>query len=639
MPRENPDPAPLVLALETYYTVLVKLLVAEATPRRPAAAGWAETLLRTRNADDPFAWYTEAWSAEIAEAIRDIAGKVARYASVPPSSPGADVFGRLYQHLFPQGLRHGLGEYYTPEWLAEHVLDATGYSGSGDGRLLDPACGSGVFLLAAIRRIRRARGGSTEPRELAREILDSVVGFDLNPLAVMTARANYLLAIGDLLGPEPAVEIPVYRRDAILDEAQPGERFDYVVGNPPWIAWEYLPAAYREATAPLWRHYGLFSLSGTEARHGGGKKDLSTLVLYAAADRYLKHGGRLGFVITQTLLQTKGAGDGFRRFRLGVSGEPLGVLRVDDMVRFQPFAGAANWTAAIVLEKGRETTYPVPYVRWTLDGRLPRGGDVPEGCFSRESCTARPIDPARPRSPWLVLPEGTAADVAPRPGPSDYVAHLGANSGGANGVYWVEVLGRRGDGVLVRNLPGRGKRAVEAVECVLEPDLLYPLVRWGDVARYHARPRTWLLLAQDVQSRKGIDEAVMQDRYPRTLAYLTRFREALIARAAYRRYQHRWAFYSMYNVGPYTPAPIKVIWRRMDTRIRAAVVEPIDDAVLGTRPVIAQETCVQLEAGSLAEAHYSITSTCGVSTRKTPSTPRWPKPARRPIVSPPRARP
>ena len=265
-------------------------------------------------------------------------------------------------------------------------MDATGYSGSGDGRLLDPACGSGVFLLAAIRRIRRALGTTMEPRELAREILANVAGFDLNPLAVTTARANYLLAIGDLLGPEPAVEIPVYRRDAILDRAEPDERFDYVIGNPPWIAWDHLPAAYREATAPLWRHYGLFSLSGAAARHGGGKKDLSMLVLYAAADRYLKHGGRLGFVITQTLLQTRGAGDGFRRFRLGASGEPLGVLRVDDMVRFQPFAGAANWTAVIVLEKGRETTYPVPYVRWKLEGRLPRDGELPEGCFSREAC-------------------------------------------------------------------------------------------------------------------------------------------------------------------------------------------------------------------------------------------------------------
>ena len=327
-------------------------------------------------------------------------------------------------------------------------------------------------------------------------------------------------------------------------------------------------------------------------------------MLHAAADRYLNTGGRLGFVITQTLFQTKGAGDGFRRFRLGAEGTPLRVLRVDDLVGFQPFRGAANWTATVVLEKGQPTTYPVPYVKWQLDGRLPETADNWRNRFTHRNCDARPIDPARPRSPWLVLPSGLDLDVARLTGPSDYQAHLGANSGGAAGVYWLEVLGLAEDGVLVRNLSGKGKRAVELVECVLEPDLLYPLARWGDVRRYRAVPAAHLLLAQDPATRKGIDESVMRERYPRTHAYLTRFREILTARAAYRRYQDRAAFYSMYNVGPYTVAPIKVVWRRMDRRINAAVLEPIDDPVLGRRPTIAQETCVQLEADSSEEAHY-----------------------------------
>ena len=72
------------------------------------------------------------------------------------------------------------------------------------------------------------------------------------------------------------------------------------------------------------------------------------LMLYTSADRYLKDGGRLGMVITQTLFQTKGAGDGFRRFRLGPHGDWLRVLRVDDMVALRPFQDAANWTSTIV---------------------------------------------------------------------------------------------------------------------------------------------------------------------------------------------------------------------------------------------------------------------------------------------------
>ena len=157
--------------------------------------------------------------------------------------------------------------------------------------------------------------------------------------------------------------------------------------------------------------------------------------------------------------------------------------------------------------------------------------------------------------------------------PADYVAHLGANSGGANGVYWVEVLGQSDGGVLIRNLAARGKHPVETVEHVIEPDLLYPLLRWGDVGRYSAMPTAHLLLTQDPATRLGIDQSVMQTKYPRTLAYLERFHELLASRAAYRRYQQSGPFYAMYNVGPYTVAPIKVVWRRMDRRINAVVVE------------------------------------------------------------------
>jgi hypothetical protein len=341
------------------------------------------------------------------------------------------------------------------------------------------------------------------------------------------------------------------------------------------------------------------------------------LVLYRAADRYLRRGGRLGFVITQTLFQTKGAGDGFRRFRLGEDGEPLGVYRVDDLTAARPFAGASNWTATVALEKGRPTSYPVDYIRWLDASR-------------RLACVARPIDPARPRSPWMVLPKDLARNLAELTGPSDYTANLGANSGGANGVYWVELAGvarpgvarsERSEGrgkpadqalrasgratpVVIRNLAGVGKRSVEQVEMPVEPELLYPLVRWGDLRRWRAVPSGYLLLAQDPKTRSGVDEATMRRRWPGALAYLARFHELLERRAAYRRYQSAGPYWSMYNVGPYTLAPIKVVWRRMDRRINAAMVEPVDDPLLGRRPVIVQETCVQVAVESSDEAHY-----------------------------------
>ena len=661
---------------------------------------------------EPFGWTVSAWSPALEWAVAQAAAGILRHdplAFVAHAAGGGDLLKPLYASLFPRAVRHALGEYYTPGWLAEHVLDQVGYHGQAEARLLDPTCGSGTFLLAALRRWRqqvplslRERAGergdgsglATSDRYLAQTTLSPcpspggrgepqhpfvtpcsspsgrgepgprIVGFDLHPLAVASARANYLLAIADLVGSDEPIDVPVFARDAILDQRAEDGPFDYVVGNPPWIAWDNLPGDYREATKPFWQRYGLFSLSGNEARHGGGKKDLAMLVLYTAADRYLAPTGRLGMVITQTLFQTKGAGDGFRRFRIGVNGPPLRVLRVDDLVEVRPFGDAANWTSVIILQRGEPTVYPVPYVKWCRAGGRGEGGKERrgEGENSRISprppgegqgvrvdshvfprppgegqgvradssqrrpplqptdqehlapcsllpapCSlllAQPIDPNSPTSPWIVRPQDSAVDLSRLIGKAEYTAHLGANSGGANAVYWLTVQGRGAKGVRVCNVVGKAKHRVESVEVEIEPDLLYPLVRWKDVDRWLARPSVYLLLAQDPQTRAGLDEECLRRDYPQTFAYLKRFESLLTARAAYRRYQDRQPFYSMYNVGPYTLAAEKVIWRRMDRRIRAAVVETLVDPLLGPRPVIPQETCVLIACASGDEAHY-----------------------------------
>jgi len=639
---DGSKPAEALFVLHTYYALLVKLLVWQVMAAVHKVPGPAERFLRAGSGnrlrgeleqfesgdalgelnvvglfqEDLFSWYSAAWSEAVGQFVREAASRLAGYTPPTPGSrPGdtCDPLGTLYQELFPRPLRHALGEYYTPGWLVSFILDEVGWSGRSERRLLDPACGSGLFLVMAINRMRALHeAGSAacgrDKGELCGKILRCVVGCDLNPLAVMAAKANYLIAISDLVCEVDRVEIPVHLRDTILDEGESGGqevgRFDCVVGNPPWIAWDNLPNDYRRATKALWERYGLFSLSASDARGGGGKKDLSMLMLYASADRYLNSAGRLGFVITQTLFQTKGAGDGFRRFRLGSGGAWLKVLAVNDMVRLRPFPQAANWTATILLEKGRRTTYPVPYVKWSAAGRDPTGSDDPRQNCRRRRYNARPIHPDRPNSPWLLLPEGLNSDISRLVGSSDYRGYLGANSGGANGVYWVRLLGERDGGVLVSNLADKGKRSAAMTRQVIEPDLLHPLVRWADVTRYRARPAAHILLVQDVQTRKGIKLAEMQDKYPMTYAYLRRFEGLLSARAAYKRYQSRAAFYSMYNVGPYTLAPIKVVWRRMDRRINAAVVRPVDDRTLGVRPVIPQETCVLVPADSIAEADY-----------------------------------
>ena len=128
--------------------------------------------------------------------------------------------------------------------------------------------------------------------------------------------------------------------------------FDYIVGNPPWVNWESLPEEYRQDSKKLWAKHGLFPHGGMDTILGKGKKDISMLMTYEAMDSYLKDGGKLAFVITQSVFKTSGAGQGFRRFRLG-SGTPIKPVYVDDLSSFQCFEGATNRTAVVVLQKGQ----------------------------------------------------------------------------------------------------------------------------------------------------------------------------------------------------------------------------------------------------------------------------------------------
>jgi hypothetical protein len=228
-------------------------------------------------------------------------------------------------------------------------------------------------------------------------------------------------------------------------------KFDYIVGNPPWVNWEHLPDGYRQAIKPIWERYGLFPHGGMDTILGKGKKDISMLMTFTVTDGLLRAGGKLGFVITQSVFKTAGAGQGFRQFRIPQpNGKfvPLRVLHVDDMVALQPFEGASNRTTVMVLEKGEPTTYPVPYTVWrkVRGARFTYDSTLEEviSATKRLRFIAEPVDPNDPTSPWLTARPKAIKAVRKVLGKSDYVAHAGAYTGGANAVYWVNIVLKRG---------------------------------------------------------------------------------------------------------------------------------------------------------------------------------------------------
>lgn len=177
---------------------------------------------------DFFAWILdEAVLPDVVEMLRRLADTLRVY---DLTQINEDLLKQLYQNLVDPETRHELGEYYTPDWLAELTLVEAGY---GPGlSLLDPSSGSGTFLFTAIRTL--AAQGLTG-WALVDFALENIAGMDVHPLAVTIARTNYLLAISPHMQqarPDGQIKLsplPVYMADALLTPVEAGPHRDTLV--------------------------------------------------------------------------------------------------------------------------------------------------------------------------------------------------------------------------------------------------------------------------------------------------------------------------------------------------------------------------------------------------------------------------
>jgi hypothetical protein len=385
------------------------------------------------------------------------------------------------------------------------------------------------------------------------------------------------------------------------------------------VNWESLPDDYRLRTKPLWEDYGLFPHSGMDTILGKGKKDIAMLMTYVAVDRYLRRRGRLGFVVSQSLFKTSGAGQGFRRFTLPDK-TPFGPLVVEDMVQLNPFEGASNRTAVVVFAKDRAVRYPTPYTLWkkrTTGRGSAIGFDTPYEEVTSAKITyrawqAEPVDSRDATSAWLTARPLALKAIRRILGQSGYSAHAGAFTGGANAVYWVEIVGQRPGGLAIAaNITEGARRSIPNTQAAIEAELLYPLARGRDVERWSTSPSAHILMAQDPVRRRGIAVETMEAEHPRAHSYLSRFEGALRARAAFRRYfRETDPYWSMFNISQYTFAPWKVVWREQAGAFTVAVLGPVEG-----RPVVPDHKLMMVEAESEDEAHYLCAALNSAPTR------------------------
>jgi Eco57I restriction-modification methylase len=386
-----------------------------------------------------------------------------------------DVLKSLYQELVDPETRHDLGEFYTPDWLAHRIVRKL-LDVNPRGAMLDPACGSGTFLYLAIREKRERLRDSLET---LLHILDSVYGADIHPLAIIIAKTNYILALGDLLkkrrgtimipiyladtlklperfmkGPQyeirldsrtiyvhemllenldlydQAIELtkefarqnkgkpialepfrnflvaqhfPASNNDALVQALYTiaetlkyfidtdrdtiwafvlkniykplffKRKFDFVVGNPPWIAFRFMEPTYQAfLKRQITNEYRLLTGHGELITH----LEVATLFLVRAADLYLNSGGTIAFVLPRSLFSAD-QHDGLRKRTFKFSEDEKQNLFWHEVWDCENVAPLFNVPACVLIaDKGKTTVVAhsgVPTITGQiLSGKLER---------------------------------------------------------------------------------------------------------------------------------------------------------------------------------------------------------------------------------------------------------------------------
>lgn len=148
------------------------------------------------------------------------------------------------------------GTVYTPVHLVDFVLDGVlPWDGTEwDLKILDPACGSGIFLVRAFQRLAHRWKNANPDAAIGTKILKrllthNLTGVDIDPHAVRVASFSLYLAMCDELDPRhywKQIRFPKLRDERLIsadffsDETpglqteQDSESYDLVIGNPPW---------------------------------------------------------------------------------------------------------------------------------------------------------------------------------------------------------------------------------------------------------------------------------------------------------------------------------------------------------------------------------------------------------------------
>ena len=280
----------------------------------------------------------------------------------------SDFIGRVYEKLIPPGERKRLGQFYTPPEIVDLIVRLT-VTEKG-ARVLDPACGSGSFLVRAYHRLRELNG---VPRDLSgplgesfhKQLLDQIYGVDINQfpahlsvinLAIQNPRARVdriNVVVKDFFDLRPRQEtLTGFESMTVEGEKQLIKipySFDAVVANPPYIRQELLGESEKKKIFELVQSEFKDQLFVGQAKNRKGvvldRMSDIYIYFYIHSIRFLKQGGMLGYISSNKWLEV-GYGEPFQEFLLR-NVKILYVIEFDRAV----FPDADVNTAVVIMQK------------------------------------------------------------------------------------------------------------------------------------------------------------------------------------------------------------------------------------------------------------------------------------------------
>lgn len=293
---------------EQGYTRLLKLAYEKA--QSFYAAAFDETELD---------WVFDAHDERLSAAIEWAMFQLSRYDF---TTVKGDILTGIYDRFLDRDQRKKFGEYYTPPSIARYIVDRLELS--PEDRFLDPACGSGTFLIERYQQVAGDdvdRGIGTYGEAVA--ALERLAGNDLNTFSAVLAQIQLLWHIlvfrDELMAAEDFPDIAISDKASSIvshdaEEGLPGrwaelDHLEYggVGGNPPYVR----PERGGEVS-PATRHYFEHNrdfVGGSKSWPGiSAEANLYALFMYRALtdwcrqpNRWGEGAGRMGYVVQLAL--------------------------------------------------------------------------------------------------------------------------------------------------------------------------------------------------------------------------------------------------------------------------------------------------------------------------------------------------